>query len=426
MEKIVFLGMLLLLLIPGVFVYQTVGCLFPLHPDWKRRLILFFGCTVSGNMVIFFGDWGNLPPSAALFMTGILLGCEGGLMKRVTLGMMLVSTISAYSAILDNLPGFAPAPVMYVILRGAGFLILYLCVRRLSPDREFELGAMLWRVLLLLTVVPVGIVISIVLMTSENRNGSIGVLLFLSGLSVFSIVGILGAVIVFDRQKSLEEAQNLAEMNRKYYEAMEHQNFETRRLKHDLSNHLQVLAALPENEKNTYIQELVGNPLFTDTLKYCEDDTVNVILGSKAARMKQKGIEFRVKADIGEHLPMEKTDICAIFGNLLDNAAEAAQKCRKESYVSLETRFGRGMLVLRVENPVPDGGEGGKGKMFGIPHTTKENEEMHGYGLKSVSRAAEKYGGKIELSQEDGVFRAFLYCVFQREDPRADESRQAE
>lgn len=42
MEKIVFLGMLLLLLIPGVFVYQTVGCLFPLHPDWKRRLILFF------------------------------------------------------------------------------------------------------------------------------------------------------------------------------------------------------------------------------------------------------------------------------------------------------------------------------------------------------------------------------------------------
>lgn len=207
----------------------------------------------------------------------------------------------------------------------------------------------------------------------------------------------------------------MAEMNRKYYETMEQQNFETRRLKHDLANHLQVLAALPENEKNTYIQELAGNSLFTDTLKYCEDDTVNVILGSKAAWMKQKGIEFRVKADIGELLPMEKTDICAIFGNLLDNAAEAAQKCREERYVSLETRFGRGMLVLRVENPVPDGSEGGKGKMFAIPHTTKENEEMHGYGLKSVSRAAEKYGGKIELSQEDGVFRAFLYCVFQRE-----------
>lgn len=412
MEKLVFLGRIWLLLIPGVFVYLTAGCLFPLHPDRKRRLILFFGCTVSGNMVIFFGDWGNLPPSVALFMAGILLGCEGGLMKRVTLGMMLVSTISAYSAILDNFPGFAPPPVMYVILRGAGFLILYLCVRRLSPDREFELDPMLWRVLLLLTVVPVGIVISIVLMTSENRNGSIGVLLFLSGLSVFSIVGILGAVIVFDRQKSLEEAQNLAEMNRKYYEAMEHQNFETRRLKHDLANHLQVLAALPENEKNTYIQELAGNPLFTGRLKYCEDNTVNVILGSKASTMEQKGMELQAKVDIREPLPMEKTDICAIFGNLLDNAAEAAQKCGGKSCVKLEARLGKGMLALCVENPVQEATEGGKGRLFAIPRTTKEKEELHGYGLKSVYRAAEKYGGKIELSREDGVFRVFLYCMF--------------
>ena len=412
MEKLFFLGRIWLLLIPGVFVYLTAGCLFPLHPDRKRRLILFFGCTVSGNMVIFFGDWGNLPPSVALFMAGILLGCEGGLMKRVTLGMMLVSTISAYSAILDNFPGFAPPPVMYVILRGAGFLILYLCVRRLSPDREFELDPMLWRVLLLLTVVPVGIVISIVLMTSENRNGSIGVLLFLSGLSVFSIVGILGAVIVFDRQKSLEEAQNLAEMNRKYYEALAQRSFETRRLKHDLANHLQVLAALPENEKNTYIQELAGNPLFTGRLKYCEDNTVNVILGSKASMMEQKGMELQTKVDIREPLPMEKTDICAIFGNLLDNAAEAAQKCGEKSCVKLEARLGKGMLALCVENPVQEETEGGKGRLFAIPRTTKEKEELHGYGLKSVYRAAEKYGGKIELSREDGVFRVFLYCMF--------------
>ncbi len=41
----------------------------------------------------------------------------------------------------------------------------------------------------------------------------------------------------------------LAEQNRRYYEAMENQHFEIRRLKHDMTNHLQTALALPDDQR---------------------------------------------------------------------------------------------------------------------------------------------------------------------------------
>ena len=40
----------------------------------------------------------------------------------------------------------------------------------------------------------------------------------------------------------------------------------------------------------------------------------------------------------------------------------------------------------------------------GQPVTTKENKESHGYGIKSIRKAAEKYGGCMTLEQQDGWF----------------------
>ncbi|MBO5488241.1 MAG: ATP-binding protein, partial [Eubacterium sp.] len=73
---------------------------------------------------------------------------------------------------------------------------------------------------------------------------------------------------MLDRHQKLERESVLAEHNKKYYEAMEQQQFEIRRLKHDLANHLQVLTALPEEEKNNYIKEMLDNPIFTKVLAY--------------------------------------------------------------------------------------------------------------------------------------------------------------
>ncbi|MBR5636781.1 MAG: GHKL domain-containing protein, partial [Pseudobutyrivibrio sp.] len=40
-----------------------------------------------------------------------------------------------------------------------------------------------------------------------------------------------------------------------------------------------------------------------------------------------------------------------------------------------------------------------------LPKTTKKDNVKHGFGLKSISQVAEKYGGAMNCSYEDGWFK---------------------
>lgn len=82
-----------------------------------------------------------------------------------------------------------------------------------------------------------------------------------------------------------------------------------------MTNHLQTALALPDDQREGYLRELLEHTGIFRTLKYCGDTTVNIILSSKAALMEQNHIEFHVSADISEPLPMEK-QISAPFSEM--------------------------------------------------------------------------------------------------------------
>jgi sensor histidine kinase regulating citrate/malate metabolism len=47
-------------------------------------------------------------------------------------------------------------------------------------------------------------------------------------------------------------------------------------------------------------------------------------------------------------------------------------------------------------------------RIFGksnLPKTTKGDNVKHGFGLKSITQVAEKYGGAMKCSYEDGWFK---------------------
>ena len=79
-------------------------------------------------------------------------------------------------------------------------------------------------------------------------------------------------------------------------------------------------------------------------------------------------------------------DISTIFGNALDNAIEVCEKVPKEErFITMKAREKNHFLVIRVENSAPEESDG--------RHTTKEDTFLHGFGLKNIQRAVEKYGG---------------------------------
>ena len=149
---------------------------------------------------------------------------------------------------------------------------------------------------------------------------------------------------------------------------------------------------------------------------------MNIVLSAKASVMERKNILFHVKADIPETLFIEKPDICAIFGNALDNAAEAAELVPEpERYVQLQTRLAKGMFVLRVENPCSSSGKDAskepvekiQGELSGIRlwriRTTKTDSRAHGYGLRSIEKCVKKYGGEMKIETKEEKFVLFLY-----------------
>lgn len=178
-------------------------------------------------------------------------------------------------------------------------LALYAGMKKFAPGKDYSLSDSLWKLLLLLTATPFGIILSIVTLFSDTNKYSTwdflppADYLALLIITLMSFISLLWCVTVLAKQQRLEQQNMFMEINRKYYESMEQQHAEIRRLKHDLANHMQVLS-------------------------YCRDAAVNAVLSVKKPMIDQCGIHMELSLDIPQELPFDKTDICALYANALD------------------------------------------------------------------------------------------------------------
>lgn len=401
--------------------YLSIASLIQIKRKWWSKPILLFISGLILGMIIYIGDWGNLPLTLVIFMIGIWKCCEGSAWKRLVIGLMLASTVFAFNGLLDNVfiavlfEGMglhinAVTRWWRILTRGAYAVLLYVLICSHRPKADFELTEPLWKLLLVLNLPSFGIVLSLVLLRSPFGQNLPTILadsaLFL--IAALAIIGLIWAMLVLEKQQTLEQENNLSRMNQQYYESMEQQNFAIRRLKHDLVNHLQTLLALPEEKRIIYIEEMLGNSEFTQILHYSGDTTVNVVLSTKEVVMRQKEIHFVPRMDITGELPFAKADICAIFANVLDNAIEACEKLPiQERRICLEAKLGKGLLAVSVRNSYV-GAESRfiEGK---IPETTKGDTQNHGFGLKSIHEIVKRYDGSMEIKKEEKEFELFLY-----------------
>ena len=67
------------------------------------------------------------------------------------------------------------------------------------------------------------------------------------------------------------------------------------------------------------------------------------------------------------------------------------------------------MLIVKVENGYGNAPKQENGTLI----TSKVDKSSHGWGLKSVQTAAERYDGAITTDYENGVFRSVVTLSFQ-------------
>lgn len=394
---------------------------------WKQCLLLI-GFWILVNTVTFIGDAFNILAAASYFLITVLITCNGSLWQKVTIGTMYASAVFSFNALRDNyfkpfLYSHPPYALIFSCLVSFLFaLFLYIGIRKFAPDKDNTLSDSLWKLLLLLTATPFGIVLCVITLVAwEDYSATLlylpAMYLALLIIALVSFISLLWCIAVLAKQQKLEQQNMFMEINRKYYEAMEQQHFEIRRLKHDLSNHMQVLSTLPEDEQSAYIRNLTDHAAAIQPLSYCADATVNAVLSVKKDLSDRYGIRLELSVDIPQKLPFDKADICALFANALDNAAEACMKLREEERViTLKSRTKKGLFCLEVSNPATTGDEDpplptkyNVWESDSILPTSKANKTHHGFGLRSIREIVARYKGNMELKTVDGVFDLFLY-----------------
>lgn len=129
---------------------------------------------------------------------------------------------------------------------------------------------------------------------------------------------------------------------------------------------------------------------------------LDVILTEKSLYCEKNGITFSCMAD-GEKLEfMEDGDLYCLFGNLVENAIEAVRNLSEEKKVINLTVKPKGELLIIQEDNYFEGAIEFAG---GLPVTTKDDTNYHGFGMRSIKIIAQKYGGEISAFTDGNVFK---------------------
>lgn len=204
--------------------------------------------------------------------------------------------------------------------------------------------------------------------------------------------------------------QSLLKEQHAQYVALKGADETMRRRYHDLKHYLNELEALRVSGGKAHAPELeeFANRLREELEPYERDietgnQILDVLLAEKRACCLRAGIRPVFYADGRDLDFVSSFDLCAIFGNLLDNAIEAttALDDGEPREILVDIRRSRGLVVIQCRNPYKGGLRADERGGFA---TTKADTEEHGYGLKSVRATAESYGGSMSVTTEDGVF----------------------
>jgi len=202
-------------------------------------------------------------------------------------------------------------------------------------------------------------------------------------------------------QKSMAQ-QQIREMELKYayYEDKFKDEERVREIYHDLKNHLLILQT--QQEHNVESQQMIASlqeqiSTFED-YQHTGNEFLDIIIRDKAKKAKEKNIDFNAVIrfeDVDFIVPL---DISTIFGNAIDNALEASLKLpADERVVTVKANRFRDMLSIIIRNNCLTTEDAGL-------TTTKEDLFLHGFGLKNIRQAVEKYGGQLAIHQEQGSF----------------------
>ena len=237
---------------------------------------------------------------------------------------------------------------------------------------------------------------------------------------VITIQAIAIVYLVSSRDVFIEREEligRIFEEQGRHYEDLRQKEYKTRRFRHDLKNHMNLLAQLCKDGDidriRNYLDEININIRQFDSKIHTHNEIADAILNRYYDECAEAGIELKVKGHFAENYQISTFDTCVIFSNLLDNALQAEKKIKNidKKEISVKIRYtDEAETIILFENDIEEDIEIKNGKI----KTTKKNRYDHGFGIENVMECVEKNNGNISIENEGRKFKVWINMVSSR------------
>ena len=171
---------------------------------------------------------------------------------------------------------------------------------------------------------------------------------------------------------------------------------------HDLKNQLLALQSMSQSEQSEFFREASALVSDYDLSVHTESEVLNVLLLEKLSYCRNHDISFTYMADGSGLSFMTATELYTLLGNAIDNAIECVMQydSPEQRMISMNIAPRKGCLCIQVVNCF----EGKLAIEDGLPVSTKGDALNHGFGTRSMQMVAQRYGGEMSVSAEEGMF----------------------
>jgi len=223
---------------------------------------------------------------------------------------------------------------------------------------------------------------------------------------VYFIFSVIYLKTLYEKKEvEIEQAllKVVSEQSQLEIEALKKSDRQARIYRHDLRHHMIFLnTCIKENNtKNAleYIEKVYEDLDKSQTIRYSENDTVNLILSSYITKAKEKEINCDVSITTTDFSNLSAPDLCSLLSNTIENAIHASEKINdtNKRIIRIVMYTKNDKLCIDIRNSFNT-----EPKFYqGIPMA---NEKEHGFGTRSIAHVVEKYGGVYQFSVNDGWF----------------------
>lgn len=219
----------------------------------------------------------------------------------------------------------------------------------------------------------------------------------------------LEATCVVEEREKRKSAELQLIMQREQYQKIQKGVEYAHKLNHDQRHHFLAISGYAQKQDidglKQYLVDYQDTMLPKEYLMVCDNYAINAVAQHMLQRVLRKGTKIETSIDIPEDCGVAQSDLVVLIGNLLENAAEACERQKEESFLSVKASWAsENVFVLLLKNSY----SGNIKEKNGIFLSSKRNKE--GIGISSVREIAEKYHGvaKFEYNNKKGIFKASI------------------